>query len=72
MESKEGDYCSYMLRLWWGKGAHRHIARASLEDVMTNEVQYFKSLAALIDYLEGSVTVSRILSTAVDIGEKQR
>lgn len=52
---EEGDYRSYLLRLWRAKNEEKASWRASLRSVQTGQSLAFPSLEALFDYLRAEM-----------------
>jgi hypothetical protein len=59
------DYRAYMLRLWRVQEGPRYTWRASLEEVLTHNVQGFANLEALIRYLQEVIATNPQSSTSV-------
>ncbi|MFC1879687.1 hypothetical protein ACFLZW_07200 [Chloroflexota bacterium] len=65
MEPNKNNYRSYLLRLWRVQSEGDPL-RASLEDVMTNEVHHFNSLEALVQYLEDNLASPRKIQVVLE------
>ena len=57
MRTKRADYVAYMLRLWRSRGLWGITWRASLEDAETRDVHGFRSLEALVAFLQEMIQV---------------
>jgi hypothetical protein len=56
-KDEEPDYLSYLLRLWWVKGAKGRVWRASLQSTRTRQQVGFAGLEEAFDYLRAETGV---------------
>ena len=54
--TKQVNYCSFLLRMWWAKEEGSQEWRASLENVESGEKRGFTSLEEMLAYLSKITT----------------